>query len=310
MPSIPDATELDVADLHSDWLAARPGGPRAQMEVVRSAWARLDVAASSATRLSDLAARFAARLDATGVACLTEASPADCDAFLWAPTRRNRTPSLHTVHLRRTAVRTLYRIIQAFDPDAPDPTRHLDLPAKPEHRSRPLTTAEIDLVRTAALGRSRGAVRAAATVALAEATATTGELTRLRWADLDLEAGTVVLPGAAPVLARTGALTDWGRGVLYRWHISRPHDDRDLILARATTGATRYASQAAMVSYLGRILLTAGLTGPDIRPNSIRLWGAARLRAEHGIEAVATALGIDSLDAASAAIGYDWRARS
>jgi hypothetical protein len=203
----------------------------------------------------------------------------------------------------------VFKALAEVEPEAGDPTRTLGLPPKPEDRTRPLTAGELDLVRTVALGRVRRPLRAASLVALAEATATTGELPRIHWTDLDLAAGTVALPGASPINPRTTILTAWGIGVLGRWEATTPHSPDDPVAGPPSAGATDYAAQAAMSSALNRLITTAGVTGPGIRPSSIRLRGGAIALAESGIEAAARALGYDSLDAAAAALGHDWNTR-
>lgn len=77
-----------------------------------------------------------------------------------------------------------------------------------------------------------------------------------------------------------------------------------------SVGTTAYAAQPAMSSALSRLISSAGVTDPQVRPSSIRLWGGANTLAASGIEAAARALGIDSLDATAAALGHDWRTQA
>lgn len=291
--------------LQDRWRAARGTGPDHEAAVLLDAWDLLAHSDTTRRRVSDLAARFARRLTATGVASLLDATPADVDAFVWAPTRRNAAPAMSTVHLRRTAVRDLYRLVQAFELDVADPSVGLGLPAKDSARARPLTDGEMALVRTAALGRSRRPLRAAAVVALAEASATTGEIPKIAWADIDLDTARVHLPGADPIRPRTAELTTWGVGVLHRWR--RTSDLAGAVVPRRPSGGGRYAPQAATASMLAKLLTTAGVAGPGVRPTSIRLWAANTRLAEAGVESAALLLGIDSLDAAAATLGYQWQ---
>jgi integrase/recombinase XerC len=289
------------------WARARRSGPVAEVEVVVEAWADEPLAESTRARLGDLARRFATRLAATGVASLTEATPADADGYLWAPTRRNAPPSLHTVHLRRTTLRAVYRTLTRFQPGVTDPTHELDLPARVAERPRALTRDEVALVRTAALGRTRQPLRAATAVALAEAAATTGEIPRIRWADLDIPSGAVSLPGASPTRARTNWLTVWGQGVLARRQQELDPQPTHTVVPHRSGLPTDHAAQAATANQLTKILRASGLDDPRIRPGSIRLWAATTVLHDRGIEAAARTLGIDSLDAAADTLEYRWQ---
>lgn len=286
-----------------------PGRSRLDREVnaVAAAWADGTMAVSTQARMRTLLDRFAGRLAATGVNSMLAATPVDCDAFLWAPTRRNAPPSVHTVHLRRTALRNTYRALRDLDPDIVDPTRELDLPAKVGRRARPLTDGEITLVRIAALGRHRQPMRAAATIALAESTATTGEIPQIVWNDLDLDAGIVRLPGAVPVRPRAGRLTDWAIEILGRWQTDTGAPLGGLVIARRAGLPESHAAQAATANRITKLLAGAGLVGPTVRPHSIRLWAATRVLTAEGIEAAARALGVESLDAAAGALGHRWQ---
>ncbi|WP_334145090.1 hypothetical protein, partial [Rhabdothermincola sp.] len=283
-------------------------GPSAEIDAVIAAWEREPLTDATRRRLGELARRFAARLDATGVASITDATREDCEGFVWAPTRRRTPPSLHTVHLRRTALRAIYRTVTTLAPGTVDPSAGVDLPAKTGRRPRPLTDDELDRLRIAALGRTQQPLRAAAVIALAEASATSGEIPCIRWADVDLTASTVALPGADPIKARTGVLTDWGTAVLGRWQRACLPEPDHPVVTRRPSAATGHSAQAATANQLTRLLRSAGLDHRDIRPGSVRLWAAATALRRGGIEAAARTLGIDSLDAAADALDHRWQA--
>jgi integrase/recombinase XerC len=278
------------------WNEVRGRGVEGELYVALGLWSEESLSASTLERLAGLFTRFANRLIATGVESLLEVRLADCEGFIWAPTKRNSAPSLHTIHLRRTAVRGLFRTLRQLELDFVDPTAHLDLPSKGDPRARPLTDDELTSLRIAALGRVRSSNRAALAVALAESTATTGEISQVRWRDVDLAAGTVALPGASPIRARTVTLSPWGRGVLTRVsdETSPPADDF-VVSRRGYTDS--HSGQAAMANLLAKLLDAAGLVGGDVRPTSIRLWAGATVLDTRGVEAAAAALGITSLDA-------------
>ncbi len=278
------------------WNEVRGRGVEAELYVALGLWSEESLSTSTLERLAGLITRFANRLVATGVESLLDACLADCEGFVWAPTKRNTAPSMHTVHLRRTALRGLFRALRQLEPDFVDPTTHLDLPTKGDPRARPLTDDELTSLRIAALGRVRSSNRAALALALAESTATTGEIPQVRWRDVDLAAGTVALPGVTPVRARMGALSPWGRGVLKRVRNETSPPTDDFVVSRRGYGDS-HSGQAAMANLLAKLLDSAGLVGSDVRPTSIRLWAGATVLDTRGVEAAAAALGITSLDA-------------
>lgn len=266
--------------------------------------------ASTADRMGAVIARFAARQRALGCDRLSATTPEHAVGFVWARTARNADPAIATVHLRRTALRMLVRALaQLNDPPSVDPTATLVLPSKTRAQLRPLDTDEVGLLRIAAAGRARYRLEAMALLALAETTATTGEIAALGWPQLDLAEGSVALPGAGAIHPRTGKLTGWGVAALNRWNERHAEPGPGLPIVyqgRARPGSQ--ASQATIVSRLSRLLARAGLTGDDIRPTSIRLWQPARQLSEGArIETVARLLGHTSLDATAAQLGYRWQ---
>lgn len=283
--------------------------PVAQVEHLTATWTATP---STRQRMGDLMRRFALRLASTGVVSLYDATSVDCDGFVWAVTKRSQQPAMHTVHLRRSALRTLYRLLRDVDPTAPNPTLDVALPAKPTLATRPVTDNELDLIRTTALGRPRTGLRSAAVVALAEATATTGEIPHIHWPQLDLDTGIVQLPGANPVAARTGTLTPWGIGVLRRHqqHLPTKSMLEGPVADRHTTNTDTHVAQAAITNLLAGIITAAGLDDPTLKPASIRLWAAQQHLHHSGIEAATRALGWDSLDRAADALDHQWRTRS
>ena len=278
------------------WNEVRGQGVEGELYVALGLWSEQSLSTSTLERLAGLITRFANRLVATDVESLLDASLADCEGFIWAPTKRNAVPSMYTVHLRRTAVRSLFRIMCELEPNFVDPTTHLDLPSKGDPRARPLTDDELSSLRIAALGRVRSSNRAALAVALAEATATTGEIPLVRWRDVNLAASAVALPGATPVRARTGALSPWGRGVLTKVHNETSPPAESFVVSRRGYTNT-HSGQAAIANLLAKLLDAAGLVGGDVRPTSIRLWAGANVLNSRGVEAAAAALGITGLDA-------------
>jgi integrase/recombinase XerC len=262
---------------------------------------------STADRIGPVIARFAARQRTLGRTRLTDTDVDDVVGFVWARTRRGSDPAIATVHLRRTALRMLNRALLQLGIEVDDPSRHLLVPPKTRAELRPLDDDEIGLLRIAAAGRQRGQRLAMATVALAEATATTGEIAKLRWRDLD--GPELCLPGTGRIRPRTATLTPWGQRALDRLaKHARPGSD-EMIAYHGNEAPDSQAGQAAIVNRLARLLTLAPLDAPDIRPTSIRLWQPARqLAAGMRIEQLARQLGHTSLDVTATQLGFDWLA--
>ena len=288
-----------------DWSKVRGQGLRAELAVVRAIWAQQPRSVSTRERLGGLIERFAARLEATGVTSLLAVTREHCEGFIWAKTRRQHNPSLATAHLRRSAITGLFAALRQVEPGLVDPTMALSLPSKTERRVRPLSDAEMTRVRVAALGPVRSSRRAALSVALAEASATTGEIAQIQWRDVDLGSGTVDLPGAMPIQPRTGRLSSWGRGVLTRIHHDAQPRPEEFVVPRRVGYADPHSAQAAMANLLTKVLAAAGVTGPGVRPGSLRLWGARQVLVRFGVEAAAEALGVTSLDVARRALSVE-----
>lgn len=293
---------IDRTDLAATLDAAL--GPTAECRVVLWAW-RHDPrqAPLSAARLAELAARYATRLETLGIDSLRAATPADAAAFVRAPTRKGTPPSIHTMHLRRTTLRSIYRTLHHLDPPCADPTTFLELPSRWFRAARPLTDAEIHQLRTAVMSRRGDPPPGALVLALAEAGASTVELTVLRWADIGDD--TVALPGGSRILARTARLTAWGAATIARHRATHPVAGTELAVSGSTMPPRSQPAQAAMTNRLRQLLRTGELhTDPALGPRSIRLWAAAhRYQATGRIEDAAHVLGMRSLDACAAAIG-------
>jgi integrase/recombinase XerC len=262
----------------------------------------------SERRLLELMLRFLQYVErGCGVGSLREVTPEHVRGFVLAPTSSDQSaaPSVATSHLRRSAVRLLFRLLRQAGVVDRDPTLDVLLPARSSLVARPLTDDEI------ALGRSFSAktlteTRQPAAWALAEATARTSELPAIRIRDVDLDSGRVWIAGSTKTDARWGHLTDWGVETLARRiAIIDAQPDGTLVYEGDGSGESRQASACAAVS---ETLRRAGLVGePDVRPVSIAAWAGTRILQETGrIEGVARALGIRSLDRAARLIGWDW----
>lgn len=249
--------------------------------------------------------RFAAR--GHGVLTVGDVSDALARAFLEARTTKGTPPSLATQHLRRSALRLLFRVLREFRVCAFDPTIDLHLPARSRVPFRALTDDEIELARWASLS-TLTMTRRPAVWALAEAGASSSEIPHVTVADLSLDTGEVWIAGGPKTESRSAALTEWGHLQLARRVQALPTGSTSTPLTYTGEGsgcsARTTSSEAIRV-----VLRHAGLLHePGVRVRSVTAWVGQRILAETSdISAVARRLGLRSLDLAAELIAWDWR---
>jgi integrase/recombinase XerC len=260
-------------------------------------------------RLLDVMVRFLTFVERAFAAPLDEVTREQVARFISAPSPDGRPPSVATMHLRRSAVRLMFRVLRQHGVVEHDPTLDVVLPPRTSLRARPLCDDEIALGRSFSYRTLRDS-RQPAAWALAEATARTSELSSITIADLHLDDGTVWIAGNRKTEPRTGILSEWGVSALAR---------RIEGLGTAATPATPVvyegdgsaeSRQASCCVAISDTLRRAGLAQePDVRPVSIATWAGKRIFDETGqIEEAALALGVRSLDRAARLIGWDWTA--
>ena len=228
----------------------------------------------SERRLLKLMLRFLQFVErGCGVASLREVTPEHVRGFVLAPMSSHQAavPSVATSHLRRSAVRLLFRVLRQAGVVDHDPTLDVLLPARSSLAARPLTDDEIALGRSFSV-KTLSETRQPAAWALAEATTRTSELPAIRIRDVDLDSGRVWIAGSTKTDNRWGHLTDWGVETLAR-RIARMDTrlDATVVYEGDGTGESRQASACAAVA---ETLRRAGLAGePDVRPVSDRGMG-------------------------------------
>lgn len=249
-------------------------------------------------------ARFVAFAAAHGVEQLDGVSPELAAGFISAVNTDGTVPAVPTMHQRRAVLRVFFRVLRTLDTTVTDPTWGLALPSRTTDACRPLTDAELDVLRAVSLSRV-GETQSPSIVALAEAGAVTTEIAQATAADVDLDAGTVALGPSLHAKARVVALTEWGAAQLGRR--IRHLDDADVPVCYGGAGR-RHAGQASMSTMLRRLFTRAGLTTePDLGLGSVRAWaGRHAFDATGRIEDAALLLGCRSLDTAARLIGHDW----
>lgn len=258
----------------------------------------------SLIRVSDLIDGFANFLAASGVKSSAAIKESQAASFVRSLTRSGSEPSLATMHLRRSALRILFREAKALGVLPVDLASAIHLPPRSYRDLRTLTDQELGRCRSFAEG-AFGEPRHAIAWALAEATARVPELGAVRPRDVDLEEGRVWIAGSSNTQPRWATLSDWGLDQLRR-HLSvvppTPQDRATLLPGQGTRSSTH--------EFVASTLRQAGLAEePGVRANSIPAWrGATELANGASIDEVAVLLGMRSLDRAATFIGFDWRA--
>jgi integrase/recombinase XerC len=238
-----------------------------------------------------------------GLQSLAEVTPEVARAFVKAPFE-DGLPSVATMHLRRCVVRFVFRLARELGLAESDPCLDLSLPARSGLHARPLTNDEVALCRSYAL-TSLTNTRTPAAWALAEATARTAEIPRIRVSDVDLNLRRVWLHGSPRTVERWVPLNDWCALQLERRIAAL--DDRNNRLVYRSNGSAESAQAASCIA-IADTLARAGLGDePDVRPVSVAAWIGRSLLEETGrIDDVARLLGVRSLDRAAAIVGWDW----
>jgi integrase len=243
-----------------------------------------------------------------GLTALSQVGTEHASGFVRAPRRDGREPTPATMHVRRGAIRLLYREARRLGLASGDPTIDLHLPPRSSLAARALTDDEIELCRSYALN-SLTDLRRPLAWALSECSARTSEIPRARVRDLDLEGMRIYLHGAPRVDERWAPITNWAARLFHRRLVaSRLSADPDapLLAWRAKVPKTpRAAASMAVIE----TLRAAGLhSEPDVRPRSILAWRGHQLLDEGlTIDQVALALGFRRLDQAAEVVGFEWR---
>jgi integrase/recombinase XerC len=286
----------------------------AVLEVVEAVWASDvdtgDMSDQTFDRYLALVGQFTGFAQANGITTL-DGSLQVYEAWLlaWGRDRSGHPcpPGLSVRHLRSCAVRALFHTARTLGLTTLTPayqSRELGAAAR---KGRSLNEAEADILRSVATTYQHTRLATAAAVGLAGGGS--ADIASMGPEHVDLDEGTLRLPGGRQVAARTVAIPgQWEYEVL----ATRLADLREaggpgsgLVVSRTGDAQSRQAGAAIA---LGEILQAAGLrSDPDIKPASIQRWAATvAFESGGGISAAARLLGVSSLDTAAAAIGWDW----
>jgi len=215
--------------------------------------------------------------------------------------------SLDWKHVRRSALRMLFRQGRGLGLVTGDPTLDLSLPTRSSVKTRPLTDDELDLCRLCAVD-SLSQLRRPLVWSLSEATGRTSEIPNTRIRDVDLERGRVYLHGSSRIRPRWGPLTEWGAEQIarrFRQAGDGPDPQEPLVIWKfKTPKEPRAATSMAVLE----VLRDAGIAAErDVRPRSVVAWaGAKALASGATIDQVALMLGCRSLDQAAEICAFNW----
>lgn len=287
--------------------AARFDAPLAEVRdrVVAEWEAGGEFADQTVLRMGEIASKFVTRMGLFGVGSLGAVTLEHCSGFVDAPPLTGGLPSAHTRHFRRVTLRAMFRTARRLGFDVGDPTLDLVLPPRSDRSTRPLTSDEILLARTATSTPRTPDSRRAAAWALAETAAMTSEIPRIRVEDLSYGARggvQVSLPGTRRCDPRVVAAGDWASTVLRR-------RAGEVAAGRLVYGggSGEVAAQASVCKTISSVLGAVGLDDADVRPESVRLWRATQEFVRCDLVAAARVLGSRSLDRTAQSVGFEWR---
>jgi integrase len=240
-----------------------------------------------------------------GVTGLGQVTPAIAESFVNAPSVDGDGPTLPLVHLRRTALRLLFRSARRLGQPVGDPTLDLRLPPRTQLPTRPLTDDEISLCRAASAWSLNDRRRAAAW-ALGEATCRSVEVGQIIRGDVDLETGRVWIHGGPTTSDRWGHLSEWGVVQLKRRLAMIDDRPAQAVVYEGAEGPA--TGQVSACIAVRDVLIRAGLgKEPGVRPASLAGWAGNQILQETGrIDEVARRLGMASLDRTARFIDWSW----
>lgn len=287
----------------------RPGAYELRRAVhdCKTALANGWVSTAQAARVGLILERFAAFASkGFGVETVDAVTPTVAGAFVRAAGPGFKDPTAALMHLRRTALRLLFRSARNDGIDVGDPTLDLELPARSPLSTRPLTDDELVLCRSHAFWSLTDGRRAAAW-ALAEATCRSSELAHVTVADIDPEQQRIWIHGGRTTAERWGQLTGWGAIQVQRRVKELGNDPARRLVYAGTAGGE--SGQASSCLAILDVLTRSGLAAePDVRPASIAGWAGRRILSETArIDEVARRLGMASLDRTARFIAWDWK---
>ena len=289
------------------------------------------VEASTVYMTVNQARRFEQYALRNGVVALCGVSSELVELFLHSPNapgygivRRGGRPgpvSNGTKHARRAALRMVFKTVRVLGLDDRDPSRDIVLPPRTAKAGRATTDAEVQRCRESS-HVTLTETRLPCALALVLAGQTTAEITYARVGDVHLDARLVwAHGGGGKTAARWLPLDDWAVTAISRrieWVTAHPSghaptpEDEALTYRPVKKDNAHHIRQGSGSNTVAAILRLAGLsTTPGIRPMSLNEWVGQAVYAQTGsLAAVASRLGMASLDAVADLLDIDWRTNS
>lgn len=296
---------LDFIALDEVFLVAvdgdEPLSPEAALTLVASrladAVSRGDYAETTVTKAMSLQSRFAKYLSrAKRIDDITDVCPQNVVDWIEAPSMKDggKLPSARTKDNRRWAADLFFRELRALGVFEGDPLLDVGVLRDKRRGVRALTDAEVELCRLHSF-TSRRDTRRPVGWAIAEAGASTSEISNVIVADVDIKGRRVWLCGGRQ-LPRWGELTTWGVVQLQRRIEALDHEPT-VGLVYDGNGSLE-SKQASACDIVHETLGRAGLRrDPAVKPASLRIWLARRIFEEtHDVVEVAHRLGFRDLD--------------
>lgn len=303
--------EAAVEAVLVDWVGQRDAG---------------GIAVLTFERMAGMLRRFVVFAAATGVNEVADVDAALVQGFVDAPlggkaghpyVKRGQAPAPGTQAHRRAAIRLFFDTCRRLGLHDDDPTVGVGVPHQKRTQLTPLTPLEVGRLRKYSQALQSDSRRPAA-LALILAGASVVETAWVTHTDVDLTAGTVLLPGRGRrFTARVNTLGAWELAVIRHRldHLAKEFRRKGgvpegwpLAFPRpADTYPYTHLSPTAGMQ-ITRLLAHAGME--STRPMAVSEYAANAVYALTGsIEQVAAFLGITSLDAARNLIDRGWQAQ-
>ena len=272
-----------------------------------------DMSQQTCDRYCELIDRFQGFAERQGCHSLDDALtiyPTWLNAFGRDRSGRPAPPSLSVRHLRSCAVRALYHSARSLGWTTAHPpyvTRDVNSTTR---QGRPLVEPEFQTLRSIASAMRHS--RHGAAIAIGFSGGGTADIANMTVNHVDLEDGTLLLPGSRHVSERRVRIPGQWEYDTFAQRMSDlkrygDPEDAGLVVRRQGGDASRQAGAAIAIS---EVLTRAQLkSDPTLKPASLCRWAAlVAFETTGDISAAAALLGTRSLDTAASAIAWDWTA--
>ena len=279
---------------------------RELVEVLPSAlMMRYSTDSGTSAKCIKIARQFFAVLNHLGVEHLSDVTPELLDDFYWMPSRRHsyQEPSSATAANRQWAVRAMFEVFREMGLWSVGDISGDTISREYGRSSRPATREELRHIQVA----SRNVLIPNGDellVAMALCGGSASEIAAVCPEDIDLVSSTIQFTGANQ---RVNQIDEWSFDVLSEAATKIPQSTPMVVRPGL---APQRAAHSVTVRLNRLITRDRSSTKNDLTGVSIRLGAARALLDTDGLEAAATFLGNQSLDATAKALRYEWWVRS